>query len=88
MSNMNILEQAYTHAKEEYDKVMKDLDRLDDLRRGNVQEDWVGERAELENERDDLKKRRDRWEVKLQEWGDKLPATAQPGNDFVTALGT
>ena len=81
---MSILEQAYTYAKEEYDKVTKKLDRLDDLRRRNVQEDWEGERAELEKEHNELKERRDKWEAKLQEWGDKLTATAQPGNDFVT----
>src|SRR6185437_9230988 len=49
-SNMSTSEQAYKVAKEEYDKVMKKLDRLDGLRRGNIQEDWKGEEAELEKE--------------------------------------
>ena len=83
------IEQAYNKAVTEYDEVKTRLKRLEDLKRGDVQEDWAGERAELEKERDELKMRRDKWEVKLQEWGDKLPATTQPGDNFVIrALGT
>ena len=72
---MSTLEQAYTHAKKEYDEVTKKLDRLEELSMKDVLS--ISESKELPRESE------------LNNGKTCAVAAQSAGNDFVTrALGT
>ena len=79
-------EQAYKKAETEYDEVKTKLKRLDDLRRGIAQEDFEGERKELEDGKKTLEKEKKSWGEQVQLLQQKLLAVLEPGNDFVSQV--
>jgi len=89
---MSTLEQAYTHAKKEYDEVTKKLDRLEELSMKDVLSiSESKELAWLQPRESELNNGKTFWTAEIGKATDALCAVAaqSAGNDFVTrALGT
>ena len=59
---VTIFENQLNIALEEYRKVEKKLERLDNLKRGRVKEEYEGEKVELEGKEEELEKeKKDKW---------------------------
>lgn len=71
------IEQELNDAKKELNEVKYMLKRLDDLRKGKIDEEYPGEKADLEEEFSELRERRKRWESEVLKWGEKLRVITQ-----------
>lgn len=81
MTAVGRIEKELEDAKKEYNRYVEDIKkfedtgkekRLDQLKRRQVNEDYEGEKEELEEERKELKKKRDFWEGEIKKWGDLM----------------
>ena len=73
---MVTIKQAYDDAKKEYDKVTQELDekaeRLNLLKRKKAEEEYEGERIDLEGEIKKLEDRETFWRKEMGGWGKKI----------------
>ena len=61
MATINEIRNCIEKAEKEYGEVKEKLERLYDLRRGKVKEDYVGEQQNLEGKEERLEKEKEKW---------------------------